>query len=58
MIIIRNLKENCFLLNQLFKIIRENEHLLETNGSPCALFSHTKEVNAIVKKVKAYRTSV
>ena len=46
------------LNSQLFKIIRENEHLLETNGSPCALFSHTEEVNAIVKKVKAYRTSV
>lgn len=46
------------LNSQLFKIIRENEHLLETNGSPCALFSHTEEVDAIVKKVKAYRTSV
>ena len=46
------------LNSQLFKIIRENEHLLETNGSPCALFSHTEEVNAIVKKVKAYRTSL
>ncbi len=45
------------LNSQLFKIIRESEHLLETNGSPCALFSHTEEVNAIVKKVKAYRTS-
>lgn len=41
---------------QLFKTIRENEHLLETNGSPCALFSHPEEVNALVKKVKAYRT--
>ena len=46
------------LNSQLFKVIRENEHLLETNGTPCALFSHTEEVNAIVKKVKAYRTSV
>ena len=46
------------LNSQLFKIIRESEHLLETNGSPCALFSHSKEVDALVKKVKAYRTSV
>ncbi len=45
------------LNSQLFKIIRESEHLLETNGSPCALFSHSEEVNVIVKKVKAYRTS-
>ncbi|MFX0023690.1 MAG: radical SAM/SPASM domain-containing protein [Candidatus Hermodarchaeota archaeon] len=45
------------LNSQLFKEIRENEDLLETNGSPCALFSHFEEVNALVKKVKAYRTS-
>jgi len=44
------------LNSQLFQLIRENEHLLETNGSPCALFSHSEEVNALVKKVKAYRT--
>ncbi|MFX1597017.1 MAG: hypothetical protein ACFFBK_13255, partial [Promethearchaeota archaeon] len=42
--------------SKLFKIIRENEYLLETNGSPCALFSHSKEVNELVKKVHAYRT--
>jgi len=45
------------LKSQLFKIIRENEHLLETNGSPCALFSHPEELNNLVKKVKTYRTS-
>jgi len=44
--------------SELFKIIRESEHLLETNGSPCALFSHQEEVNALVKKVKAYKTKV
>ncbi|MFW9821175.1 MAG: radical SAM/SPASM domain-containing protein [Candidatus Thorarchaeota archaeon] len=44
--------------SELFRVIRESEHLLETNGSPCALFSHSEEVNALVKKVKAYRTSV
>ncbi|MFX0034233.1 MAG: radical SAM/SPASM domain-containing protein [Candidatus Hermodarchaeota archaeon] len=42
--------------SQLFKIIRENENLLETNGSPCALFSHPNEVNELVKRVHAYRT--
>ena len=44
--------------SELFKTIRENEHLLETNGSPCALFSNSEELNTIVKRVKAYRTSV
>ncbi len=56
-----NLTKNSLregLNSQLFKIIRESEHLLETNGSPCALFSHSEEVNALVKKVKAYRTKV
>ncbi|MFX1429537.1 MAG: radical SAM/SPASM domain-containing protein [Promethearchaeota archaeon] len=46
------------LNSQLFKIIRESEHLLETNGSPCALFSHPEEINSLVKKVKGYRTKV
>jgi len=45
------------LNSDLFKIIRENEHLLETNGSPCALFSHPEEVNLLAKKAKAYKTS-
>ncbi|MFW9971781.1 MAG: radical SAM/SPASM domain-containing protein, partial [Candidatus Odinarchaeota archaeon] len=56
-----NLTKNTLresLGSELFKIIRESEHLLETNGSPCALFSHPEEVNALVKRVKAYRTSV
>jgi MoaA/NifB/PqqE/SkfB family radical SAM enzyme len=56
-----NLTKNSLregLNSELFKVIRESEHLLETNGSPCALFSHSEEVNALVKKVKAYRTSV
>lgn len=45
------------LNSQLFKIIRESENLLETNGSPYTLFSHPKEVEALVYKVKAYRTN-
>ncbi|MFX1390498.1 MAG: radical SAM/SPASM domain-containing protein [Promethearchaeota archaeon] len=44
--------------SELFKEIRANDHLLETNGSPCALFSHPKEVNDLARRVKAYRTSV
>ncbi|MFX1313027.1 MAG: radical SAM/SPASM domain-containing protein [Promethearchaeota archaeon] len=44
------------LMSPLFKYIRDNDHLLETEGSPCALFSHPKEVHEIVKKVKAYYT--
>ncbi|MFX1343754.1 MAG: radical SAM/SPASM domain-containing protein [Promethearchaeota archaeon] len=43
--------------SDLFKIIRESEHLLETNGSPCALFSHPEEVDILAKKVKAYKTN-
>ncbi len=46
------------LKSPLFKIIRETEHLLETNGSPCALFAHPNEVEELTKKVYAYRTSV
>jgi MoaA/NifB/PqqE/SkfB family radical SAM enzyme len=44
------------LASQLFKEIRENEHLLETEGMPCALFAHPREVDALAKGVGAYRT--
>ena len=33
--------------SELFLKIREDEHLLETEGFPCALFAHPKEVNEI-----------
>lgn len=46
------------LISLLFKYIRDSDHLLETEDSPCALFSHPKEVNEIVKKTKAYYTCV
>ncbi|MFX1479813.1 MAG: radical SAM/SPASM domain-containing protein [Promethearchaeota archaeon] len=46
------------LQSPLFTYIRENEHLLETNGSPCALFSHPEEVNALAKKVNAYKINI
>ena len=39
-------------------MIIKNEHLLETSGSLCALFSHPKELNALVKQLKAYKTRV
>jgi len=42
----------------LFKKIRENEHLLETEGLPCALFAHPKEVDELAKSVGAYRTNI
>lgn len=45
------------LSSSLFKEIRENEHLLETEGMPCALFAHPKEVSELAKKVGAYKTN-
>ena len=39
----------------LFSEIRENERLLETEGMPCALFAHPKEVDELAQKVGAYR---
>ena len=45
------------LASPLFKKIRENEHLLETEGLPCALFAHPKEVDELAKSVGAYRTN-
>ncbi|UCE37496.1 MAG: radical SAM protein [Thermoplasmata archaeon] len=45
------------LESPLFKEVRKNEHLLETEGMPCALFAHPKEVDDLVKSVGAYRTN-
>ena len=44
------------LKSELFKIIRDNEHLLETEGTPCALFAHPEEVELIAKEDCAYKT--
>jgi MoaA/NifB/PqqE/SkfB family radical SAM enzyme len=44
------------LASPLFSVIRENEHLLETDGMPCALFAHPEEVDRLAKDVGAYRT--
>ncbi|MCW4015736.1 MAG: radical SAM protein [Candidatus Bathyarchaeota archaeon] len=40
----------------LFTKIRENEELLENEGTPCSLFAHPKEVAELAKSVNAYRT--
>jgi MoaA/NifB/PqqE/SkfB family radical SAM enzyme len=42
--------------SELFHKIIENEHLLETDGMPCALFAHPVEVEELAKEVGAYRT--
>ncbi len=44
------------LASPLFTMIRANEHLLETDGMPCALFAHPEEVDKLAKDVGAYRT--
>jgi MoaA/NifB/PqqE/SkfB family radical SAM enzyme len=49
-----SLKEG--LQSPLFRIIRESEHLLDTGETPCALFAHPDEVDAIAKSIGAYRT--
>jgi hypothetical protein len=46
------------LSSDFFKYIRENEHLLETEGSPCALFSHQEELGIIATKFKAKKAGV
>ena len=46
------------LASPLFKEIRENVYLLETDGMPCALFAHPKEVDELAKSVGAYRTNI
>lgn len=54
-----NLSESSFregLASPLFKAIRENEHLLTNEDTPCALFGHPEEVMEIAKSVGAYST--
>jgi len=46
------------LASELFKEIRDNDHLLEVEGTPCALFSHPDEVDELAKAVGAYRTGI
>jgi MoaA/NifB/PqqE/SkfB family radical SAM enzyme len=42
--------------SELFHRIIDSEHLLETEGMPCALFAHPIEVEELAKQVGAYRT--
>lgn len=44
------------LASPLFKKIREDEHLLENGDTPCALFAHPQEMDALAKAVGAYWT--
>jgi hypothetical protein len=44
------------LASPLFRAIRENEHLLTNEDTPCALFGHPDEVQEIAKSVGAYTT--
>jgi MoaA/NifB/PqqE/SkfB family radical SAM enzyme len=55
-----NLKNSSLreaLASPLFGEIRRNEHLLETEGLPCALFAHPEEVEELARSVGAYKTS-
>ncbi len=46
------------LASKLFREIRVSEHLLEVEGTPCALFAHPKEVDELAGAVGAYRTGI
>ena len=50
-----NLREG--LMSPLFTRIRQDRHLLETEGSPCALSVHTEELAKLAKEVGAYQNS-
>ncbi|MFW9793872.1 MAG: radical SAM/SPASM domain-containing protein [Candidatus Thorarchaeota archaeon] len=54
-----NLSSTSFregLASPLFEAIRDNEHLLTNEDSPCALFGHPEEVAEIARFVGAYST--
>ncbi len=42
------------LASPLFSAIRENEHLLTNEDTPCALFAHPEEMQSIAESVGAY----
>jgi MoaA/NifB/PqqE/SkfB family radical SAM enzyme len=44
------------LASRLFARIREDGHLLESGDTPCALFAHPVELEALAREVGAYRT--
>jgi hypothetical protein len=39
-------------------MIRENGHLLETEGHPCGLSAHADELERMAQDLGAYRTGV
>jgi MoaA/NifB/PqqE/SkfB family radical SAM enzyme len=49
-----NLREA--LASPLFTMIRENRHLLETEGHPCGLSAHAEELERMAKGLGAYRS--
>jgi len=49
-----NLREA--LASPLFAMIRENGHLLETEGHPCGLSAHAEELESMARGLGAYRT--
>jgi MoaA/NifB/PqqE/SkfB family radical SAM enzyme len=49
-----NLREA--LASPLFTMIRENAHLLETEGHPCGLSAHAEELESMTRGLGAYRT--
>jgi len=49
-----NLREA--LASPLFTMIRENRHLLETEGHPCGLSAHAEELESMAKGLGAYRS--
>jgi MoaA/NifB/PqqE/SkfB family radical SAM enzyme len=44
------------LASPLFAMIRENGHLLETEGHPCGLSAHAEELEKMARGLGAYRT--
>ena len=44
------------LASPLFAMIRENGHLLETEGHPCGLSAHAEELEMMARELGAYRT--
>ncbi|AKI97805.1 radical SAM protein [Kosmotoga pacifica] len=58
-IAMHNLKRDSLaegLASTLFKEIRDSEGILENTEGPCALFSHQEELEALRKKLGAYKT--
>ena len=56
-----NLKSSTLreaLASSLFSMIRDNAHLLETEGHPCGLSAHAEELEQMTKDLGAYRTGL